>query len=115
VQTLGGNSVAVWNNETVATSGANQFSHAVALKRSPHAANVMSMEINFAADPGAFAIDLQVADTDADKYYVTKSTLNTGLNAGFTGRVEVTNLVSKFARLKMVSRTNSVACTAKLT
>lgn len=106
--TLGG---AVWKNENVAAGSA---SVPVACPRSSGLAGVMSVQVEFHANPGAFAIDLQVADTDQDKYYVTKATLNTGLNPSFIGRMEVTNLVAKFARLKMVTKTNAVNVTAKM-
>lgn len=106
--TLGG---AVWNNEAI-IAGAKSIP--IAMSRSGNLPNCVSVQVEFAADPGAFAIDLQVADTDADKYYVTKATLNTGLNPTFVGRMEVTNLVAKFARLKMVTKTNAVNVTAKM-
>lgn len=106
--TMGG---AVWNNEAVAAGGK---SVPICLARSANLPNCVSVQLEFAADPGAFAVDLQVADTDADKYYVTKATLNTGLNPTFVGRMEVTNLVAKFARLKMVTKTNAVNVTAKM-
>ena len=115
VQTLlAGVPQVVWNAETVpATGGAAQISVAVGLQRHPHLANVLSVELDFAADPGSFAVDLQLADTNVDANYVTKATINSGLNAGFVGRVEITNVVAKFARLKMATKTNAVAVTAK--
>lgn len=107
--------ITVWNAEVVPTTpAASSVSHAVALARNPHFPNVVSVEVDFAADPGSFAVDLQTADTDAEANYVTKATLNTGLNAGFVGRIEVTNIVAKFARLKMVTKANAVAVTAKI-
>ena len=101
----------VWNDENVA---ANACSQAISLPRNPHMPNCISIELSFAANPGAFAIDLQVADTDQDKFYVTKATLNTGLNTAFVGRVEATNIIGKLARLKMVTLTNAVKVTAKI-
>jgi hypothetical protein len=70
--------------------------------------------LSFAANPGAFAVDLQVADTDQEKFYVTKATLNTGLNPTFAGRIEATNIIAKLVRLKMVTLTNAVKVTAKV-
>jgi hypothetical protein len=106
--------VAVWNNEAVPTAPANQsVSIPIGLKRNTNAPNCLSVEVSFAANPGAFAIDLQTSDTDSENYYVTKATLNTGLSATFTGRIEATNIVAKFARLKMVTKTNAVNVSAK--
>ena len=104
----------VWSNEAVPASGGNaQISVAVALHRSPNFPNVFSVEIKFAADPGAFAVELQTADTNEDAYYVVKATLNAGLNAAFAGRIEATNIIAKFARLRMATKTNAVNVTAK--
>src|SRR6476659_4949893 len=81
----------LWNAETVANGA---ISVAVNLKRNANLPNCASVEISFAATPGAFQIDVEVADTDADKYYVTKASLTSGLNAQFVGRLEVLNLVA---------------------
>ena len=110
-QTLeAGRPALVWNDENV-TAGTSSL--AVGLQRHEHLPNCFSVEIIFAATPGAFAVDLQVADSNEEKYYVTKASLNTGLNATFAGRVEATNIVAKFARLRMVSLTNAVKVTAR--
>ena len=55
-----------------------------------------------------------MADTDQEKFYVTKATLNTGLNPTFAGRIEATNIIAKLVRLKMVTLTNAVKVTAKV-
>jgi len=103
----------VWSAETPAVGTA---SVPVVMGRTPNFPNCLGVEIAFAAAPGAFQIDLETADTDQDKYYVVKGSIGTGtpLNAQFVGRIEITNIVAKFARLRMVSRTNAVAVTAKL-
>jgi hypothetical protein len=103
----------VWNNENVPTSGAAQMSQAVCLRRNPNLPNCVSVEVIFAANPGTFGVDLQAADTDQDSFYVTKATLNSGLNGTFAGRIEATNLVAKFLRLRMATLTNNVKVTAK--
>lgn len=115
-QTLeAGRPAIVWEDEDVSPSGSPDESSSVAVGLRRHATmpNVFSAEVQFAANPGAFAVALQVADTDDEEFYVTKATLNTGLNTAFVGRIEVTNSVAKFARLKMVTRTNAVNVTAK--
>lgn len=106
--TMGG---AVWNNENVA---AGKASVPISMHRNANMPNVVSVELSFENNPGAFGVDLQVADTDQEKYYVTKATMNSGLNPSFVGRMEVTNLVAKYARLKMVSLANNVKVTAKM-
>ena len=58
-------------------------------------------------------VDLQVADTNEDPYFVTKASFETGLNDAFVGRIEATNIVAKFVRLKMVTLTNAVKVTAR--
>ena len=110
-QTLeAGRPAMVWNNESVAV---NSSSLAVGLQRHENFPNCLSVEVLFASDPGAFAVDLQMADTNEDKYFVTKATLEEGLNATFAGRIEATNVVAKFARLRMVTLTNAVNVTAR--
>lgn len=73
-----------------------------------------SLEIDFAADPGAFSLSVQTSDTDADASYVTLSTITTGLNASFNTRTEIVNVVAKFVRVLLVTRTNAVALTVTL-
>lgn len=105
----------VWNDENVPTTGAAQYSVPVSMKRQANMPNCLSVELAFAANPGAFSVEVQFADTDADKYYVTRPpAFASGLSAGFTGRIEYTNIVAKLARLKMVTLTNAVKVTAKM-
>ena len=98
-----------WTNETVTVGTA---SLAVQVNREAVAAAVLSVEVKFAATPGAFQVDLQTADTDAEAYYVTKASLDEGLNATFCGRIEATNIVAQYVRLKLVARASAVAVTA---
>lgn len=102
----------VWNNETL-TLPAQSKSQSIGLRRSPGIPSCLSVEVQFAAAPGAFQIDLEVADTDADTFYVMKQSL-TALATGFVARMEIPSLVARFARLRMVTRTNVVAVTAKI-
>lgn len=110
VQTPGRPNI-VWSNEAVA---ANSSSMQVCLHRNEHFPTVMSAQIQFAADPGAFQVDLQTADVDDDTLYVTKASINSGLNASFVGRIEATDIVARFVRLRMVTKTNAVNVTATL-
>jgi hypothetical protein len=71
------------------------------------------VEILFSGAPGAFQIDFQTADTDADAYYVTKASVS-AVNSGNVARLEVPTVVAKFARLNKTSIANSVNVTAKI-
>lgn len=108
----------VWENEVVDPSdpSGEPSSIPIGLKRSENHPNCVSAEVEFSADPGAFQIDLQTADTNEEKYFVTKASLDeTGVNDDFIGRIEATNIVAKLVRLKMVSLTNaSVEVSAKI-
>lgn len=80
----------------------------------------ISVEVNFSADPGAFQIDVQEADTDTDSAYVTvggatPSSSLTAVNAGFYGRIELWPLQCKFVRLIMTTTpANAVTLNAKI-
>ena len=107
-----GDSVAVWNNETPAPGTS---SLAVALGAPPAKNLQASVEFAFAANPGAFQIDIEDADTDTAGSYVTKGSVTSGLNSSFTTRAEIGYPFSaKLMRLTLVSRANSVALTAKV-
>jgi len=107
----GGIPQAVWNDENV-TAGSSSL--AVGLQRNENLSNCLSVELLFAANPGAIKVDLQTADTNEEKCFVTKASYETGLSAQFVGRIEATNIVAKFVRLKMVTLTNAVKVTARI-
>jgi hypothetical protein len=75
-----------------------------------------AVEIEFSAAPGAFSLDVELADTNAEKYYVKRAPAITAVSAtGFVARVEVTNVVAKYVRLKMGTVTaNDVTITARI-
>jgi hypothetical protein len=105
-----------WDNETVAVGGSpdESSSQAFGLHRSSNAPSCVSVEILFGGDPGAFQVDLQCADTNEEECFVTKGSLDTGrLNDSFVGRIEATNIVAKYVRLRMVTLTNPVSVTAR--
>lgn len=106
-----GRGATVWAAEA---SGTITASTQLSVHRDPHAPACLSVEIQFSVNPGVFQIDLQTADTDAEINYVTKASLTTGLNASFVGRIEITNLVATFVRLKKVTVTNACNVTAKI-
>lgn len=70
----------------------------------------------FSAAPGAFEVDIQVADVDADANYQTISNGNvTTVDAtNFTFHFDCTWIVAKFARVKLLTRTNAVGFVATI-
>lgn len=78
----------------------------------------ISVEIRFAGAPGAFNVQIQEADTDADAFYITPSNAAytmTVVNAQNIARADLTTGAGKFIRILLSSRTNPVAMTAKVT
>ena len=108
-----GDSKKVWNAETVTTGQASQ-QVALAPGRFEGEQRV-SVEIGFSADPGAFTIDLQTADTDVAAAYCTEPTATiTAVNAGFYARAEIA-VKARFARLLMTAQpANAATVTAKI-
>lgn len=106
---------ALWSAETPLTSAKSQQ---VALGK-PWLGNPqqISIALKFAADPGAFTIDIQTADTDAEANYVdesgyTKTVVDNGTN--FTCRWEL-NVRANFVRLfQTLQNANSVTQTATI-
>lgn len=120
--------VNVWNAETKAGLTSPPvlapYSLAVALPMQPGGTQKrISIEITFSADPGAFAIEVQTADT----YNATGSLFQsedfggaspgqiTAVNATFfTARVELA-VDANFVRLRMATPpANTVTCTANI-
>lgn len=102
------------------TPNAPQASQRFALSPSPGTDQPysFSVELTFAADPGAFSFQIQTADTDADVYYVTIPTTGTISSVSatyFRARAEFTAQKARFVRGLISSRTNAVACTATIT
>jgi|ERR1043166_2253898 hypothetical protein len=95
-----------------------QASQQVCLANPPNAAAVpgAAVEIQFSAPPGAFEVDVQVADTDTDAAYITIPTTGTitAVNANNYARAEFPTLKAKFLRTKLVTRTNAVNLTTKV-
>jgi hypothetical protein len=105
-----GRGVAVWNVETPIVG---HSSIPIALNRMEGLPSTFSVEVIFSAAPGAFDIEVQTADTPEDKYFVKKVSL-IAVNALFVGRVEVSDVVAGYVRLKMTARANAVSVTAKI-
>jgi hypothetical protein len=75
----------------------------------------LSAEVTFAAAPGAFSFQVQTADNDVDASYSPEGAAVIALTGTNVARIELNNVVAKFARITFSSLTNNVAVTAKLT
>jgi len=78
----------------------------------------LSFEVSFAANPGAFEIDLMGANTDDPRYYITLGTITAANNGfgslftGFVGRWDMpTNMWPKYVAGYVKSLGNAVALT----
>lgn len=74
----------------------------------------VSYELRFSGAPGAFQLDIQDADTDVEENYVTIYT-QSSVNSNNAARIELPNLWTKFVRGRLVTLTNAVAITLKVT
>lgn len=61
-----------------------------------------------AANPGTFQMDIQDSDVDLDAQYSVISSLTGGLNAAFSGRVELPSFWARYARVNLKTVTNAV-------
>jgi hypothetical protein len=106
---------------------AGQSSIAVQLERIkmpyfyPFAASLQVFFTNAAgapASPGAFELDWQDSDLDADIQYVTMASYTlvgtASLNASFVGRIEATQIWTKFMRVNLKTMPNSGVYTSAL-
>jgi hypothetical protein len=77
----------------------------------------VNIEGYFSADPGAFEIDIQEADTDTDTAFMTVPSAGVvnAVDSNFRFRVDLAPFVGTFIRLLLVSRTNAVNLTAQVT
>jgi len=112
-----GNKIVLWNAEKPGKgtpTAANAACQPVAVPSGP-LPTCLSVEIEFSGAPGAFALDVETADTNAEKYYTKRTPPIAAVNAGQVARVEITNLVAKYVRLKMSTLTaNDVTVTARI-
>lgn len=82
----------------------------------------ISIEVQFSAAPGAFEIDIQDADTDADAFYQTVQLPGgagpvkiTAVSAQNIARFELNPFTAKFIRVVLKSLTNNVGLRLKVT
>lgn len=105
-----GDSILFWNDENPAVGTSSlQAALGPAIGTSGESGSV---EIVFGGAPGAFEIDVLTSDTDVDADYVSKSQITT-VSTSNVARAEISPLVAKFWRLKLISLTNAVSITAK--
>jgi hypothetical protein len=79
---------------------------------------MVTVEGRFSGAPGAFGVQIQEADTDADAFYITPAAAAytvTAVNANNVFRVDLSPTGGKFMRILLASRTNAVNFTAKIT
>lgn len=73
-----------------------------------------SVEVSFSGNPGAFEIDVMIADTDNPNNYVQFTNI-TQVNATNVGRVDVLNSWAKYVALYMKTLGNAVLVTGQIT
>ena len=103
---------------TLETFAAGIASDRVAIARTPNDSypSSVSVELIFSGAPGAFEVDLQDSDTDADAYFQSIAGASlTAVSANNTARLEQIPLKGKFARLYIKTLTNAVNIAARLT
>lgn len=78
---------------------------------------MVSVEGLFSGAPGAFNIQIQEADTDADGMYITPTNTIYTITAvvGNAFRVDLSPTGGKFMRVLLSSRTNNVSLRCKIT
>jgi hypothetical protein len=70
----------------------------------------LSAELQFSATPGAYTWQVETADTDIDGNYSIEGSV-----ASSVPRIELSNVAANFARIRVVTLTNAVTVTGKLT
>jgi len=71
----------------------------------------LSAELQFSATPGAYTWQIETADTDIDANYALEGAAATSS----LPRIEVSNIAANFARIRVITLTNAVTVTGKLT
>lgn len=104
----------IWNNVRRAAGVA---SPAVQLERQKSAfyPNGVSYELAFSGNPGTFRVDIQTSDTDQDSSYVTVNQISGNLNADNATRLERPDIYATFTRALIVTLTNDVNITFRVT
>lgn len=110
------------DNVTGETPIAGQASDRVAIAHlHPSIVPNVGVELIFSANPGAFNLQLQEADSDADGLFITPSpaaftiTSATLVGALYVARVDVGTFGSRFIRMLCSLNPNAVAIIARIT
>jgi hypothetical protein len=74
----------------------------------------VAVEIVWSGAPGSFTAQLQTADTDIDAAYSPEGATFSTLTTGNVTRAEFPDVVAKFARVLILTLTNNVTATAKI-
>lgn len=109
--------VFLWQNDIVPAGAAvGSLSLAVQLERvrSVHYPWGFSVEVAFSGNPGAFEVDVMVADTDNPRYFIPWTNI-TQVNAFNVGRVDVLNSWAKYVALYMTTLGNAVSVSGQIT
>lgn len=61
-----------------------------------------AFQLAFSAAPGAFGVDIQVAETDTDASYVTVDSI-TAVNTGFTARYDMLSVYPSYVRARVTA------------
>lgn len=112
-----GQTAIVWNAETPTPgNGTTAASQQVALSSGQGVNTPFSVDGHFSGAPGAFEVDVQVASADNDTDYQTCASCNiTSVDAtNNTFHLDAGQATTRFVRLLMRSRTNSVSITARI-
>jgi hypothetical protein len=112
-----GQTVTVWSAETPTPgNGTTAASQQVVTnsQAGPGPGTAFSVHGKFSGAPGAFEVDVQVSDTDSDTEYQTCSNCNitTVDSTNNTFHLDAVQVNTKYVRLLMRTRTNSVSITA---
>jgi hypothetical protein len=79
----------------------------------------VSIEVEFSGTPGAFELDIQDADTNADAFFQQIQVSGAGakitvVSAANTARIEFNPFAAKFVRVVLASLTNNVGIRVKV-
>lgn len=110
------------NDNNVASETIAAGTASIAVNLQPEDANLTPMvtvEVHFDAAPGAFELDIQEADTDADAFYITPAAAVYAVAAvnavTQNARVDLSPTGGKFMRVLLKTLTNAVKIRVKLT
>ena len=110
-----GDQLAVFNAESLTTATASRQVTLVPDRGGDDGTTGLSVEAGFSGTPGAFSLQLQVADTDVDAAYINLGAALTTVNTGNYARLE-TNTNARFARVFVTTQpANAVTAIVKLT